>query len=129
MEKTPPSKVIKFVFEKSGIKEMLKNQGDEGLERMENIEELGAFAVRYDGLPLPDGIAKILEDAALATDQDSLDGDPRGVRLSTVHASKGLEFDASSSPDSSRISFRTSRWKAKVVAETTKKSVGFFTWL
>ena len=93
MEKTPPSKVIKFVYEKSGIKEMLKSQGEEGLERMENIEELAAFSVRYDGLTLPDGISKILEDAALATDQDSLEGDPKGVRLSTVHASKGLEFD------------------------------------
>ena len=93
IKKSPPSKVIKFVFEKSGIKDTLKNQGEEGLERMENIEELAAFAVRYDGLSLPDGIAKLLEDAALATDQDSLDGDPKGVRLSTVHASKGLEFD------------------------------------
>jgi len=93
IEKTPPSKVIRFVYEKSGIKEMLKNQGEEGLERMENIEELSAFAVRYDGLQFPEGIAKILEDAALATDQDSLEGDPRGVRLSTVHSSKGLEFD------------------------------------
>ncbi len=93
IKKSPPSKVVRFVFEKSGIKEMLKNQGDEGLERMENIEELGAFAARYDGLPCPEGIAKLLEDAALATDQDSLDGDPKGVRLSTVHASKGLEFD------------------------------------
>ncbi len=89
----PPSKVIKSVFEKSGIKEMLKTQGEEGLERIENIEELSAFATRYDGLSLPDGIAKLLEDAALASDQDSLDGDPKGVRLSTVHASKGLEFD------------------------------------
>lgn len=93
MGKIPPSKIIKFIYEKSGIREMLKGQGEEGLERMENIEELSAFAVRYDGLSLPDGIAKILEDAALATDQDSLEGDPKGVRLSTVHASKGLEFD------------------------------------
>ena len=93
IKKTPPSKAIKIVFEKSGIKEMLKNQGEEGLERTENIEELSAFAARYDGLSFPDGISKLLEDAALATDQDSLDGDPKGVRLSTVHASKGLEFD------------------------------------
>lgn len=93
MKKVPPSKVIRFVYEKSGVKDMLSKMGEEGLERIENIEELAAFAVRYDGLTLPEGISKLLEDAALATDQDSLEGDPRGVRLSTVHASKGLEFD------------------------------------
>ena len=93
IEKTPPSKVVRFVYEKTGIKDMLGKQGEDGLERMENIEELSAFAARYDGLSLPDGITKLLEDAALAADQDSLEGDPRGVRLSTVHASKGLEFD------------------------------------
>ncbi len=93
IEKIPPSKVVRLVYEKSGLKDMLKNQGDEGVERMENIEELSAFAARYDGLSFPNGISKLLEDAALATDQDSLDGDPRGARLSTVHASKGLEFD------------------------------------
>jgi DNA helicase-2/ATP-dependent DNA helicase PcrA len=44
-------------------------------------------------LEFPNGIDKLLEDAALASDQDSIDGGAKGVRLSTIHASKGLEFD------------------------------------
>jgi DNA helicase-2/ATP-dependent DNA helicase PcrA len=36
---------------------------------------------------------KLLEEAALATDQDELAEVKPGVKLMTVHASKGLEFD------------------------------------
>ncbi len=36
---------------------------------------------------------KLLDDIALLSDQDSLEGARHGVRLMTVHASKGLEFD------------------------------------
>ncbi|MEK7609918.1 MAG: UvrD-helicase domain-containing protein [Patescibacteria group bacterium] len=39
------------------------------------------------------GIEKFLENAALATDQDDLQKDEDAVKLMTVHASKGLEFD------------------------------------
>ena len=35
---------------------------------------------------------KLLEDAALSSDQDTLMHKGKGVRLMTVHASKGLEF-------------------------------------
>lgn len=39
------------------------------------------------------GIEKFLENAALASDQDDLVKDYDAVKLMTVHASKGLEFD------------------------------------
>ena len=39
------------------------------------------------------GIEKFLENAALASDQDELQKDQDAVKLMTVHASKGLEFD------------------------------------
>ena len=39
------------------------------------------------------GIEALLENAALATDQDDLQKDKDAVKLMTVHASKGLEFD------------------------------------
>jgi DNA helicase-2/ATP-dependent DNA helicase PcrA len=39
------------------------------------------------------GIEKFLENAALASDQDDLVKDQDAVKLMTVHASKGLEFD------------------------------------
>jgi DNA helicase-2/ATP-dependent DNA helicase PcrA len=97
-----PSEVIKFVIKKSGIEKELKDGNDEDKERLENMRELATLAIKYDHLPLGEGIEKLIEEAALATDQDSLDlpGQNRqagknenAVKLMTVHASKGLEFD------------------------------------
>lgn len=101
-----PSQVIKFVLKRTGIETELLAGGDEELERLENIKELATLALKYDQVididGTPSGIEKLLEDASLASDQDSLINTPtktetpagaRGVKLMTVHASKGLEFD------------------------------------
>lgn len=93
MKINTPSKVIAFILKQTGLEKMLTEEGEEGMERIENVMELSTFASRYDGLELPNGIDKLLEDAALASDQDSIDGGAKGVRLSTIHASKGLEFE------------------------------------
>jgi len=92
-----PSALIKFVVRKTGIDSVLKKEGIEGEERLENIKELVSLAVRYDDMPLNIGLEKLLEDAALASDQDTLTHEQNkekkaGVKLMTVHASKGLEF-------------------------------------
>lgn len=91
-----PSETIKFIVKKTGIEELLKHGTEEDLERLENIRELATLALKYDTLPQGEGIAKLIEDAALSSDQDSLlrDGNKAstGVKLMTVHASKGLEF-------------------------------------
>ncbi len=48
----------------------------------------------YDPFQNPEeGIEKFLEDAALASDQDELMKDKKAVKLMTVHAAKGLEFE------------------------------------
>lgn len=89
-----PSETIKFIIEKSGMEEELKKGTADDLERLENMKELVTLALRYDNLGIEEGIDKIIEDASLASDQDSLINKPKpnGVRLMTVHASKGLEF-------------------------------------
>ena len=87
-----PSETIKFILKESGIEAMLKTKNEEDLERLENIKELATLAMRYDKLSPQEGIEKLLEDAALASDQDELKEDKNAVRLMTVHASKGLEF-------------------------------------
>ncbi len=91
------SEVITYVLAESGIIESLSGKNEEDKERLENVKELVSLAVgRYDELPSPEGIERLLEDAALATDQDELDArtekTKNGVTLMTVHASKGLEF-------------------------------------
>ena len=92
------SEVIKFVVKKSGIEQELSNGGDEEIERLENIKELATLALKYDNLENGAGIEKLLEDASLASDQDSImineekKKEMNAVKLMTVHAAKGLEF-------------------------------------
>ncbi len=88
-----PSDLVKFTLKNSGIETFLKDQGEDGLERLENIQELASVASRYDALPPEEGIGELLTDAALATDQDNISSADNSVKLMTVHASKGLEFD------------------------------------
>ncbi len=87
-----PSTLIRFVLEQTGLKEEYESEGEQGIERVENVGELATLASIYDTLPLGEGVLKFLEDAALRSDQDALRDSPEGVRMLTVHASKGLEF-------------------------------------
>lgn len=87
-----PSQLLKFVIVESGLEKLIKEDKVEGGERLENLRELVSLASRYDALPIPEGLEKFLESAALASDQDELKEDKNAVRLMTVHAAKGLEF-------------------------------------
>lgn len=99
MKAETPSSFVRLVIEKSGMRAALLKGGEEDQERLQNAEELATFATRYDDLVGEEGIAAFLADAALSGDQDEMDR-PReekkknGVTLMTVHAAKGLEFDA-----------------------------------
>ena len=92
-EKT--SEIIKCIIKVSGIEEGLKRSNtDEDIERLENIKELVTLATKYDlEETTQEGMESLLADAALASDQDSLIKSQNAVKLMTVHASKGLEFD------------------------------------
>ena len=95
-EKT--SQIIKYVVKRSGIEQELSSGTEEDTERLENIKELATLALKYDNLEDGKGVEKLLEDASLASDQDSLieRGEKKekvnSVKLMTVHAAKGLEF-------------------------------------
>ncbi len=86
------SDLIKIVLIESGLEKALRDGNDEDAERLENIQELVTLSSKYDVLPVGECVEKFLEDAALASDQDSLEKSEDAVRLMTVHASKGLEF-------------------------------------
>ena len=90
IEKT--SKLIKFVSEATGIENSLKTGSDEDNDRLENIHEMVTLATKYDILPPEEAVEKLLEDAALASDQDSLIKNEKAVKMMTVHSAKGLEF-------------------------------------
>ncbi len=96
IETLPASEAVRFAAEESGIENMLQGDTEEGSERLANIHELVNLAVRYDDALPPEGIERLLEEAALQSEQDSIgaDGERAAISLMTVHASKGLEFDA-----------------------------------
>lgn len=84
---------IRFIVDISGMAEAYSQGNDEDQERFENIMELVTLATGYDELLPEEGIEQLLTDAALVSDQDSLKKETSGVKLMTVHSSKGLEFD------------------------------------
>src|SRR5205085_4886548 len=84
----------------------LAEEGPEGIERLENVQELIAGAAQWaetaeDEDGTGDGaeetgatslIERYLTQAALVTSADQGTGDPTGVTLMTVHMAKGLEW-------------------------------------
>ncbi|MCX6703357.1 MAG: UvrD-helicase domain-containing protein [Candidatus Zambryskibacteria bacterium] len=87
------SESMRYIVDISGMQEAYAKGNDEDQERLENIMELVTLATGYDELLPEEGIEQLLTDAALVSDQDSLKKETTGVKLMTVHSSKGLEFD------------------------------------
>ncbi len=80
--------LMEIILDESGYSKMLKDKKDlENEGKLENLKEL------IKGMHEFDNLQSFLEHVALAT---SLDNDWNGqkVNLMTIHAAKGLEFDA-----------------------------------
>jgi DNA helicase II / ATP-dependent DNA helicase PcrA len=91
-----PSEVVKFVIQETGMERALQKGDSADEEQLLNIRELVSVATQYDNPSSesagPKYIDALLDNAALATDQDDLTKEENAVKLMTVHASKGLEF-------------------------------------
>lgn len=94
----PVSQVMEFILDESGWRASLdddklsKSDQESNQDRLENLSELISVASEYDQYNAPLGVQKILEESALMSEQDTYN-DQSQVRLMTIHASKGLEFD------------------------------------
>lgn len=90
------SEAVRFCIEASGIQKMYAGKTEEDAERLGNVRELANLAAKYENDEPPMGVERLLEEAALQSEQDELDmqRDKGGISLMTVHAAKGLEFDA-----------------------------------
>ena len=91
------SEALEYAAEASGLLRMYKTmrQGggsEEAEERLANMRELVNLAARYDSMAPPEGVARLLEEAALSSEQDELRDETDATSLMTVHAAKGLEF-------------------------------------
>lgn len=86
-----PSEIIKSIYEDTGIEIELRKDKEGGEDRILNIQELVSLASKYDEQG-QEGLEQFIEDISLLSDQDELNNNSKGVKLMTVHASKGLEF-------------------------------------
>ena len=67
---------------------------DENTARLENIAELRGAVPDFERLNPEGGMTDVLENVALMTDLDGMEEQRGAVTLMTLHAAKGLEFDA-----------------------------------
>ncbi len=81
------------ILERTGYASAMRLLGDEGIGRLENIEELKTTMKQYaDENGDEASLSGFLEEISLYTDIDRLDANDNVVSLMTMHSAKGLEF-------------------------------------
>lgn len=88
----PLDKLLDELLDKSGYREYLKSLGDDGINRLENINELKSTMISYANEAEEPSLSSFLEEISLYTDVDKLDEFVDAVYMMTIHSSKGLEF-------------------------------------
>ena len=92
-ETLPLDEFFDLLLEKTGYKAMLTAMGDEGVTKLENVEELKSTLLTYmEGAEEPT-LSGFLEEISLYTDQDRNEEADDAVTLMTIHSAKGLEYD------------------------------------
>lgn len=94
------TELIDLTVERTGYGAMLREDKERGEERMENLQELRASAEQFSGSEERGQLSDFLENVALVSDVDGLQGgddsdiDADAITLITLHQAKGLEYDA-----------------------------------
>ena len=91
-ESLPLEELLEEVIDKTGYRQMLENEGDEGQMRLENIEELKSSVAEYQENAEEPTLSGYLEEISLYTDIDRYNADDDYVAMMTIHSAKGLEF-------------------------------------
>ena len=81
------------VFSESGMAKSLVAAGADGEVAMENVNELINSAADYDKQAEQPSLLDYLQQISLFSDADAYDASSDCVRLMTLHAAKGLEFE------------------------------------
>ena len=92
-ELLPLPELLDELLEDSGYLDMLKSQGDEGSQRLENINELKSTMAKYAENESEPSLSGFLEEISLYTDIDEMNPEDDAVSLMTIHSAKGLEFN------------------------------------
>ena len=94
----------------SGLVSMYEEAGDdESRNRLENIKEFRSAAAEFMESRDSTNLNEFLENIALVTDLDSMDGKRSAVSMMTLHSAKGLEFPIVFLPGMEEGIFPTSR--------------------
>ncbi len=98
------------VLGSAGLVAMYEEQDDdEARNRLENIKEFRSAAADFMMSRNETSLTEFLENIALVTDLDSMDGKRSVVSLMTLHSAKGLEFPVVFLPGMEEGIFPTSR--------------------
>ena len=92
VDKVPLRELFIELLEKSGYIDMLRSLGDEGEDRIRNLEELLTVISRMEEEEPHLTLTAFLDKISLYTDQDLKRGTEDAINMMTLHASKGLEF-------------------------------------
>ena len=87
------SDFVEYVVTRAGIKGMYNTDSEEDVDRRMNIDQLLQSVKSYEHLNEDANLTDYLESVTLQNSLDEEDDDLSSVSISTVHASKGLEFD------------------------------------
>ena len=88
----PPAELMDAVMERAGYRDYLLEEGEQGLERLENIQELRNTAQEFQPMEPEERLSAFLQGAALVSDVDTLEEGTDAITLITLHQAKGLEF-------------------------------------
>jgi DNA helicase II / ATP-dependent DNA helicase PcrA len=89
----PVGDIIEMAWEITGyMDELTADRSFESLSRQENLKELAGVAREYDEHSEDPSLVGFLEQIALITDTDTVEGEEAGVTLMTLHNAKGLEY-------------------------------------
>lgn len=84
---------VEYVVNTVGIKDMYNTSAEEDIDRCLNIDQLLQSVKSYEHLNPDANLVDYLEGITLQNTLEEEDDDVASVSISTVHASKGLEFD------------------------------------
>jgi DNA helicase-2/ATP-dependent DNA helicase PcrA len=91
--KLPLAEIIEMTWDVTGYMDELKSERTfESLSRQENLRELAGVGKEYDDRSAEPSLVGFLEEIALITDTDEVEGEETGVTFMTLHNAKGLEF-------------------------------------
>lgn len=82
-----------LLLQKTGYADYLKNMGEEGKIRLENVQELKSNILKYMKESELPSLENFLEEVSLYADAEQTETAPDTVSMMTIHAAKGLEFE------------------------------------